>query len=337
MAGYDKAVTRTGVAATIPEDVQKSLLKRIREQSAVLQHARIVPMSRGVARMPAVAGLATAYFVNGDSGLKQTTDFSFKNKELIAEEIAALLVIPDNVDADSDEDLWEWAEQEAVNALYRRLDTAVLFGHDRTTWPAALAQIASAAGNVVTTGTSTAAQGGFTGDLDLLLEEVENSGGSATAIIAARRLKGLLRRSRTTAGERLTTGMTEYDGVPLDYSAQGSFTPHPYGVPIALAADFERVLIGLRADVDAQVFSSGIISDTTGKVIYNAMQQDGKVLRVTMRVAYQVDDTLSGATRDLTDAQRIPVAVLNAPNAPAGINNDGTTNVDGNPATGGGV
>jgi HK97 family phage major capsid protein len=55
-----------------------------------------------------------------------------------------------------------------------------------------------------------------------------------------------------------------------------------------LAADWTKFVVGIRQDVTYDLFSEGVISDNTGKVIFNLMQQDSKALRVVFRVGFQV-------------------------------------------------
>ena len=53
-----------------------------------------------------------------------------------------------------------------------------------------------------------------------------------------------------------------------------------------LAGDFTKSIIGIRSDISFKMFSEGVISDDTGKVILNLMQQDSVAMRMTMRLAY---------------------------------------------------
>jgi hypothetical protein len=53
-----------------------------------------------------------------------------------------------------------------------------------------------------------------------------------------------------------------------------------------LAGDFKKAIIGIRQDINFKMFTEGVISDDTGKVILNLMQQDAVAMRMTMRLAY---------------------------------------------------
>src|SRR6188508_2944328 len=103
---YDNIISRSDAAALIPEEVAAPLLAGAVEQSAALSLFRRVPMSRAQSRIPVIAALPTAYFVNGDTGLKQTTEVNWTNKYLNAEEIAAIVPIPETVLDDADFDVW---------------------------------------------------------------------------------------------------------------------------------------------------------------------------------------------------------------------------------------
>jgi hypothetical protein len=55
---------------------------------------------------------------------------------------------------------------------------------------------------------------------------------------------------------------------------------------VMLAGDFTKALIGIRRDISFKMFTEGVISDDSGKVILNLMQQDSVAMRMTMRLAY---------------------------------------------------
>ena len=91
-------IDRTGAGALIPEDAASEIIESVSEQSVVMQLARRVPnMSRKQRRLPVLATLPTAYFVNGDTGLKTTSTVSWENVYLNAEELAVIVPIPEAV------------------------------------------------------------------------------------------------------------------------------------------------------------------------------------------------------------------------------------------------
>src|SRR3972149_2716295 len=96
--GYDNLISRSDAAALIPEEVSAEIMKTLPEKSAVLSLGRRLPnMSRYQQRMAVECALAPAYFVAGDTGLKQTTDVNWENIYVPAEELAVLAPIPESV------------------------------------------------------------------------------------------------------------------------------------------------------------------------------------------------------------------------------------------------
>jgi hypothetical protein len=83
---YNNLTSRTDAAALIPEEVSNVMLGKATEQSAVLQLFRRIPVGRAQVRFPVLSALPVAYWVNGDTGLKQTTEINWANKFLNIEE-----------------------------------------------------------------------------------------------------------------------------------------------------------------------------------------------------------------------------------------------------------
>src|ERR1044072_8190686 len=118
---YTNLTSRTDAAALIPEEVSKEMLGKALEQSATLSLFRRVPVGRAQVRFPVLSALPTAYFVSGDTGLKQTTEVNWTNKYLNIEEIAAIMPVPDNVLADVDANVWDEAMPLLTEAFGRTL------------------------------------------------------------------------------------------------------------------------------------------------------------------------------------------------------------------------
>jgi len=72
---YNNIISRTDAAATIPEEVSREV-KLAAESSAALSLFRRVNMGSKTSTLPVLSELAQAYFVNGDTSLKQTTELA---------------------------------------------------------------------------------------------------------------------------------------------------------------------------------------------------------------------------------------------------------------------
>jgi HK97 family phage major capsid protein len=310
---YNNLVSRTDTAALIPEEVSKDMLGYTAGQSAALTMFRKVPVGRAQVRFPVMSALPTAYFVTGDTGLKQTTELNWANKFLNIEEIAAIVPVPDNVMADIDANIWDEAVPLLGEAIGRTLDGAVFFGTNApASYPTNVLAGAVAAGNSVTE-SATAAQGGFYGDLDALYAPVEADGFDVNGFVAATSLKAKLRSARSTAGERLDVGrangpLDNIDGFPVSYPMRGMF-PTGAGTGVrCFAGDWSQFVIGVRQDITLKVSNDAVIQDGTGAIVYNSFQQDLTFLRITFRVGWQVANLIN--QDNLVESTRYPVAVL---------------------------
>jgi len=297
---YNNIISRTDAAALIPEDVASDVIKRLPQTSAALALFRHVTMSRAQQRLPVMAALPVAYFVNGDTGLKQTTEAAWGNKFLNVEEIAAILPIPEAVLDDVAFDIWAEVRPFLAEAVGRTLDAAVFFGTNKpATWPTDIVAAATAAGNVVTAGTNTPEEGGITGDVSDLFGTVEAQGYDVNGLIAQRKFKGLLRQARSTTGQQLadSPGSTGIDnatssiyGVDINYPLRGLW-PTGAGAAEMIGGDFTQGILGIRQDLTWKILDQAVLTDNTGVVTYNLPQQDMVALRVVARFAWQVAET----------------------------------------------
>lgn len=311
---YDATITRTDAAALIPEDVANEIIQGLPEESAALALFRRRTMARGQQRMPALSALPVAYFVNGDTGLKQTAMAAWKNVFLNAEEIAVIVAVADSVLEDVSFNIWTEMEPLLREAIGRTLDAAIFFGVDKpVSWPAAIVPAAVAAGNVVARGTSTAAAGGLAEDFNLLMSEVEEDGYDVNGFVTARTFRRYLRGARNADGDRLMEmQVNEVEGSPVRYAMSGLW---PTGLSAAevIAGDFTQGIVGVRRDITIDRSTDAVIQDGTGAIVYNLFQQDMTAVRVTFRAAFAVPNPIN--RQQPVEGNRYPFAVLRSPAA----------------------
>jgi HK97 family phage major capsid protein len=288
------------------------MMGRVREESAVLQQFRRVPVGTNQVRFPVLSALPIAYWVTGDTGLKQTTEVNWADKFLNIEEIACIVPIPETVIDDTDFDVWAEIKPDIEEAIARTLDAAVLFGTNAPgTFPTNISAAALAAGNTFTEA-ALAAAGGIQDDIDAAIGLVEVDGFDPTGAIASRTLKGRLRRARDTTGQKLSgvsADYTTYDDLSISYPARGLFPTGGAGTNVRmLIGDFTEFVVGVRQDITYKVLDQAVIQDNTGAIMFNLAQQDMIALRVKFRAGWQVSNRIN--YDQPVEANRYPVARL---------------------------
>ena len=202
MTVYNSLIDRANdAAALIPEDAAKEIIQSVPETSAALKVFNQLPnMTRAHKRLPILSFLPTAYFVDGDTGLKQTTEQKWENKYLDAEEIACIVPIPEALLADVDYDIWTQVKPQIVAAMGRVIDAAILHGTNApASWPDDIVTAATSAGNAVAFGTGVDLYDDIFGTAGIYAA-VEADGFDVVTNIGAVILKARLRALRDANG-----------------------------------------------------------------------------------------------------------------------------------------
>jgi len=314
VATYNSLISRDASNdPLVPTPVSAEIIQELPAMSALLSRARQVPLSSKTQRQPVLDVLPIAYFVGGDTGLKQTSAQDWKNVDLIVEEIAAIVPIPEAYLDDAQIPIWSEVRPRLVEAIGAKIDGAGLFGTDKpSTWPTAVYQSAVAAGNAVIAGTGA----DFAVDVSTAAEKVATDGFAVDGFISRPGLTWKLNGIRSTQGVPIyqpnlqgTPGGTLY-GYPMSELKNGAWDLSEAEL---LMGDWSKAIIGLRQDISFKMFTEGVISDDDGKVILNLMQQDSVAMRVVARFAFA---TANPATRlNTNSATRSPFAVVQATTA----------------------
>lgn len=310
---YNSIISRTDVQALIPEDVSNVMLQNLQTESASLTLSTNIPVSSNQTRMPVLSALPTAYFVSGDTGIKQTTEVNWANKYLNIEELAAIVPIPEAVLDDANFDVWGSVRPLLEQAIARALDAAILFGVNKpASWPTDIVTTAVAAGNVYARGTSTAAQGGLAEDFNQLFATVEADGYAVDGIIAKTLYKSFLRGARATDGQMLAdiSGGTLY-GEQLKIVAPGLW-PTGASAAEAVVGDWTQSIVGIRKDFTYKVLDQAVLTDASNVIQYNLAQQDMVALRVVFRVGWVTANPINYENAG-AEATRYAFGVMRSP------------------------
>jgi HK97 family phage major capsid protein len=308
MNNYTNLTDRTAAAGLITPEESRELIQDVARESTVLTNGRVVTMSTSQTRMPVMSALPSAYFVDGDTGLKQTTQAGFTNTTLHAEELAVIVPVPEAVLADANFDIFGELRPHLATAFGKALDAAVLFGVNKPgTWGDDIVTAATAAGNVVTAGTAI----DLVADFSEAMKLVEVDGYSPNAFAASVGLRAELRDVADLQGQRiyhpgLTAGAPDtIYGAPARFARNGSWDS---GVK-AIVGDWSQLVVGVRQDLTFKVLDQAVLTDGSGNVTLNLAQQDAVALRCVMRVAFAVPVPVSHEA----GSSRYPFAVITNP------------------------
>lgn len=307
-------IDRTRAEALIREQVVATIFQDAPKNSTVMQLGRKLPnMTSKQARVPVLSMLPLAYWVNGDTGFKQTSRQAWENVYLTAAELAVIVPIPEAVIADSDFDILGEVTPRVNEAVGQRVDQAILFGVNRPSeWQNDIITAARQAGNNV--------PGGITYDTLMgengLLSKVENCGYAVDGVVAAMTAKASLRGIKDENGHPLYTkdmqGVTPYalDGAPMFFPENGSFDT---SVARMVAGNFKQLVYSIRQDIDVKLLDQAVIQDpATKEIVFNLAQQDMIALRVTFRMGW----ALPNPSTRMNDARaNVPFAYIEAATA----------------------
>jgi HK97 family phage major capsid protein len=299
----------------VPTPVSAEVIKELPKSSAALSLCRRVPMSSKTNRQPVLSVLPSAYWVAGDTGLKDTSAQDWENLDLVAEELAVIIPVPEAYFDDSQVPIWSEVRPMVTQAFGAALDAAVLFGTNKpTSWTStAIIPGAVAAGNDIDwsgdLGADIAAMGQKLSGQGFSLNSFASEPGFNWQLVAARTAQG----APIYGSGDLSQGQPDtIYGRPNFESANGAWKIDD-GFPL-LGGDFSKAVVGMRQDITFKVFTEGVITDALGAVLLNLMQQDSVALRVVMRCAYAVANPVTAL--EPSKGARFPFSVLSAAVAP---------------------
>ena len=289
-------VSRTDALATIVEQRSAAIIARARETSVALATFRQVPVSTSTLKMNLVATFPNAKWLlpgappNDDVDIvkKPVTKMSWTSQDLLVEEAAIIVVIPENVIDDSEIDMWGEVEARCAEAMARLIDSTIFFGVTPDASPippsfpvGGIHGRAVAASNDVTPGDVDMAE-----DINQLLAEVEQDGFDASRIYSGTGVRANLRGLRNANGDPIfatnfqgATAVSTVYGVPISYVTNGAWDPTKSQM---IAGDPQMGVIGMRQRLVAKRLDQATVGDI------NLAEQDALALRMKIRMGFTI-------------------------------------------------
>lgn len=317
---YNSIISRDNAAALIPVQESREIIEMIPQQSVFLRYATRMPdMTSNQTSMPVMAGDVDAYFVTGDTGMKQTSNMSWDKVFINAEELAVIVPISEAVLADSSYDIWSMVRPRIAAAFARAIDKAAFFGINKPTkWPDGIVTAAITAGNKVQHSSTATGPDLFT---ELFGESgvvslVEDEGLPVNNFIGSVKTKSMLRGAVDLNGQPIFTpsysngsGSAFRDaiaGIGVDFVDPVAWDATQ---ALMLAGDFNLVRYAMRQDITYKLLTEATLTDGSGNITYNLAQQDMVALRAVMRIGWALPKPFN--THTGTDANSYyPFAVL---------------------------
>nr|DAP61689.1 MAG TPA: major capsid protein [Caudoviricetes sp.] len=296
---------RADAEAIIREQVVSNIFQDAPKHSVFLSIAKKLPnMTSNQTRMRVLDFLPTAYWVNGDTGMKQTTRQAWDNVFINAGELAVIVPISDAVLSDAEFDIFGEVTPRVMEAIGQKVDAAVIFGDNRPAeWGLDIISRARQAGNNVSPATGK-------DYYDLILGEngvfakVEDDGYGVTGALAPMNFKSKLRGLRDTTGQPIFKSNMQdvarysLDGAPITFPENGAFYAN---IAQLVVGDFSQAVYAIRQDITVKILDQGVIQDPdTKEIIYNLAQQDMTALRIVFRMGWALPNPATRLNEDRT-------------------------------------
>jgi HK97 family phage major capsid protein len=297
-------------AGLIPDGYIDDILSEATYNSVALQQFRRVNIPTKVNKLPMLQALPVAKWVTGEvstatpaAGEKTATVASWGSKTLTAEEIAAIVVVPEAVLEDVGQGMWTDLTEAVGAAIGYKLDQTILEGVEA---PASF-PVGGIAGEATTATNKVVAAAPAYADYNTALGLVSADGYVPNVIIAK------------AAQETAIRGW-QVNGVPIyiDSLQDGSVT-RLFGRPLiftgalattlAIIGDRSKAVIGVRRDLQYKVLDQAMIDIDGAGTMVNLAQQDAVALRVRARFGFAVANPVTVANPNA--ATRYPFAVIN--------------------------
>lgn len=281
------------LSGLIPTTFVQQIIRYARTQSAVLTLGRRVPIPTGRSSIPIPGAFPKASFITAPGGRKPFADLAIGPQELVAEEVAAVIAVPDSYLEDASINLWQYAQPLLSDAIALAVDNAVLFGIG--------APASYPPGGIV----ADAAQAGDGVDaldtVNLAMGLIEDQGLPVSGHAAALSTKQLFRGLRDATGALiLGRDQIEQDWFDTLYGVRVNWNTYLSAAVNFITGNWDCLVVGVRQDIRYRFSNEGVLLNDAGQVAISAFQDNQTLLKVWARIGV----TLVKPVTPVTDPNR---------------------------------
>jgi HK97 family phage major capsid protein len=279
-------------SGVVPREYSAQIIEEATQASAALTLGQKMPMGTRISELPIPKTFPKAEWVNSpyappgtNTGRKPYADIGLQPQVVTAEEVAAVIAIPDVYLDDNEINLWNFCRPRLAEAIGVAVDDAMIFGvagGTPTTFPAG--GVAGAAQIVDPAGADDVVDA-----VNQAMAKVEEDGLAVTGHAADLIVKSRLRGVRDSTGALLLG--TEQVGQaqrPTLYGVQIAYNPFTQIGPAAALPDFitgawQYLIIGVRQDIRFKLDPSGVILGSTTANSVSGFQDNVTPMKVWAR------------------------------------------------------
>jgi HK97 family phage major capsid protein len=332
-ATYDEVLARSGLVTAglintkyVPGVIQEAITKSV----CMSLMKREPNMSTNIESRPVMSLFPEAYWVDSEAGdgsspevtggLLQTAKQGWTNATITAAKMGVVVPIPKDMIEDLEEgyDLWAEIKPRLAESIARKFDQAVLW--DDTNAPTAFPDsILTDCGSASTTLVHNSSEA-----LVDLYDEILGEGGIFSLVEGKRyNVDNIVADLSMKASMR---GVRSSDGIPLwaTESGQGSQRYSLAGIDVTfpendclpatsalmIAGNWKKAFYAWRKDISISMTDTGVVTDGSGVVLINAMQQDVVLLKATCRIGWccPIPADIAGTANRYPFAALLPAA-----------------------------
>lgn len=294
-------ISRSEVATLIQEGYADTLLTAAEEASTALAAFTAVPMGTKLTHLPVLATLPEADWVSesatDSAGVKPTSQVTWEDRTLVAEEIAVIIPVHENVLDDATVDILGQLARSGGQSIGKKLDQAVLLGIDKpASWVSpALLPAAVAASQTVAVVDGNANANDIPGAVNQVAGIIATEGWAPDTMISSLALRYQVANLRDANGNPIFRDES-FAGFRTFFNRNGAWDPDSV---TALVVDSSRVRIGVRQDITVKLLTEATVNGI------NLAERDMVALRFKARYAYVL-----GTAATPLGSNKVPVGAV---------------------------